>query len=74
MAGRHPCLSVVPACSEDPTYGGERGCINDVVERFGPWPEHDFYVSGSPSMVRATLGTVLGLGVPQQRIRYDALV
>jgi NAD(P)H-flavin reductase/hemoglobin-like flavoprotein len=74
MAGRYPGLCVVPACSDDPTYGGEQGCVNDVVERFGPWPEHDFYVSGSAPMVRATVGTVLNLGVPHARVRYDALV
>jgi NAD(P)H-flavin reductase len=73
LSARYPWLSVVPACSEDEGYVGERGAINDVVERYGPWNEHDFYVSGSPAMVRGTLGTLSRLGVPASRIRYDAL-
>jgi NAD(P)H-flavin reductase len=28
-----------------------------VLERYGPWAEHDFFVCGAPGMVRATLGT-----------------
>jgi NAD(P)H-flavin reductase len=73
LAGRYPWLSVVPACSEDPTYSGEQGRINEVVERFGPWPDHDFFVCGSPAMVRATLGTLAGMGVPSLRVHYDAV-
>jgi NAD(P)H-flavin reductase/hemoglobin-like flavoprotein len=73
LSARHPWLSVVPACSEDDGYVGERGQITEVLERFGPWAEHDFYVCGSPSMVRATLGTLSRLGVPAARIRYDSL-
>jgi len=73
LAARYPWLSVVTACSDDLTYPGERGDINDVVERYGPWAEHDFYVSGSPAMVRATLGTLARMELPPMRIRYDAL-
>ncbi|AGL21577.1 globin [Actinoplanes sp. N902-109] len=72
LAARYPWLSVVPACSEDPTYPGERGTIPDVVARYGPWNEHDFFVAGSHAMVRATLGTLAGLQVPAIRIKYDA--
>jgi len=73
LAGRYPWLSVIPACSDDPTYWGERGNINEVVERFGPWSEHDFYVCGSPPMVKGTLGTLARLGLPHSRVRYDAV-
>jgi ferredoxin-NADP reductase len=34
--------------------------------------EHDFFVSGSPNMVRGTLRSLSQLKVPQTRIRYDA--
>jgi NAD(P)H-flavin reductase/hemoglobin-like flavoprotein len=71
MAGRYPWLSVITSCSEDPTYDGERGDICDVVERFGPWQEHDFFVCGSPPMVRATLGSLARMDVPTDRIHYD---
>jgi NAD(P)H-flavin reductase/hemoglobin-like flavoprotein len=73
LAGRYPWLTVVPACSEDPGYVGERGPINEVVERYGPWSDHDFFVCGSAEMVKATVGSLAGLGVPARRVRYDAL-
>ena len=53
LAGAYPWLSVVPACSEDLDFSGEQGNINEVVARYGPWQDHDFFVSGSPGMVRA---------------------
>ena len=52
LASRWPWLSVVVACSEDPTFPGEIGPINEVVERYGPWPDHDFFVCGPPPMVQ----------------------
>jgi NAD(P)H-flavin reductase/hemoglobin-like flavoprotein len=71
LSSRYPWLSVVPACSDDPTYAGERGDVSEVVERFGPWPDHDFYVSGSPAMVESTLWVLARMGVPPAWIRYD---
>jgi NAD(P)H-flavin reductase/hemoglobin-like flavoprotein len=71
LAARYPWLSVVPACSDDPTYSGETGNIADVVLRYGPWAEHDFFVSGSPAMVRATLRILAEQQVPPERIKYD---
>lgn len=73
LAARHSWLSVVPACSDDPTYPGEQGLISDVVERFGPWPDHDVFVCGTPGMVRAILGMLPRMGVAQTRVRYDAI-
>jgi NAD(P)H-flavin reductase/hemoglobin-like flavoprotein len=72
MAGRFPWLSVVTACSNDTAYDGERGNICDVVERFGPWPDHDFVVCGPHGMVKATLGTLAGMQVPAGRIAFDS--
>lgn len=72
LAARYPWLSVVPACSEDPTFVGEQGKIAEVASRYGPWQEHDFFVSGSPAMVRSTLRTLAELQIPQVRIKYDA--
>ena len=73
LSARYAWLSIVPCCSDDPGYLGERGPVNEVLERFGPWADHDFYVCGAPAMVRATLGTLSRLGVPQSRINYDSL-
>ncbi|MEH1124670.1 globin domain-containing protein [Micromonospora sp. CPCC 206061] len=72
LAARHPWLSVVPACSDDKSFTGEHGNINDVVARFGPWENHDFFVSGSAVMVKHTLRTLAEMQVPAVRIKYDA--
>src|SRR6266511_448526 len=72
LAARYPWLTVIPACSADAGYSGERGMIADVVARYGPWGEHDFFVSGSPAMVKSTLRTLAELQVPAIRIKYDA--
>jgi NAD(P)H-flavin reductase/hemoglobin-like flavoprotein len=72
LAARYPWLSVVASCSEDPTFPGEQGNISDVVARYGPWNEHDFFVSGSGSMVRATLKTLAEMQVPSIRVKYDS--
>jgi NAD(P)H-flavin reductase/hemoglobin-like flavoprotein len=72
MATRHPWLSVVPACSEDPGFPGERGNICEVLSRYGPWADHDFFVSGPAPMVRSTLRTLAELQVPAVRIKYDS--
>ena len=73
LAARYPWLSVVPACSEDPSYPGECGLINDVVARFGPWEQHEFFVCGPPAMVRATTRTLAELAVPSVRVHADPL-
>jgi NAD(P)H-flavin reductase/hemoglobin-like flavoprotein len=72
LAASYPWLSVVPACSNDINYTGEQGNINEVVARYGPWKDHDFFVCGSPGMVRSTLRTLAEMQVPAMRIRYDA--
>ncbi|MBB5871150.1 NAD(P)H-flavin reductase [Allocatelliglobosispora scoriae] len=72
MAAAYPWLQLVPVCSADPGWGGEEGLISEAVTRFGPWQEHDFYVSGSPPMVRSTLRSLTELQVSSMRIRYDA--
>lgn len=72
LAARYPWLSVVASCSDDRDFVGEHGDISDVVGRYGPWRDHDFFVSGSPTMVRATLKTLAEMQVPAIRIKYDA--
>jgi NAD(P)H-flavin reductase/hemoglobin-like flavoprotein len=72
LAARYPWLSVVTACSDDEGFGGEHGNISDVVARYGPWSDHDFFVSGSGMMVKATLKTLAELQVPSIRIKYDS--
>jgi NAD(P)H-flavin reductase/hemoglobin-like flavoprotein len=72
LAGRYPWLSVVPACSQDDGFAGEKGNIAEVVERFGPWETHEFFVCGSPAMVKSSLRMLAALKVPSVRIKYDA--
>ncbi|GAA2601046.1 FAD-binding oxidoreductase [Dactylosporangium fulvum] len=71
LAARYPWLSVVAATSEDPESPGEHGNISEIVGSYGPWQEHDFFVSGSAAMVRATLRTLAEMQVPAMRIKYD---
>lgn len=74
LAARYPWLSVVAAVSEDPDAPGcEQGTAAEVMSRFGPWNDHDFFVSGSSTMVRTTLQNLSELQVPMTRVRYDSL-
>ncbi|SDY15803.1 NAD(P)H-flavin reductase [Micromonospora pattaloongensis] len=72
LAAHYPWLTIVPACSDDPGFPGEHGNVSEVVGRYGPWNDHDFFVSGSSQMVKATLRTLAELQVPSMRIKYDA--
>ncbi|GAB7049169.1 globin domain-containing protein [Catenuloplanes indicus] len=71
IAAAHPWVSLVPACSRDASFDGEHGNVSEIVGRYGPWNDHDFYVAGSTEMVRATLRTLAALDVPRSRIRHD---
>ncbi len=73
LAARFSWLSVVPACTDEPSYGREKGNVSDVMERLGPYPDHDFYVCGPPEMMGATLRALRRMEVPASRIRYDAV-
>jgi NAD(P)H-flavin reductase/hemoglobin-like flavoprotein len=72
LATGYPWINVVPVCSHDPGWGGEEGTVAEALQRFGPWREHDFYVSGSPGMVRTTLRQLAQMQVPHIRVRYDS--
>jgi len=72
LAARYPWLSVVPACSSDGAFTGEHGNISDVVKRYGPWDNHDFFVAGSAAMVKDTLRVLAEMRIPSTRIKYDA--
>jgi NAD(P)H-flavin reductase len=73
LAARYPWLSLVPACSHARWFTGERGNISTVLGRYGPWKGHDFFISGPPGMVRATLQKLTDSGVPAERIKFDPL-
>lgn len=72
IAANYPWLTIVRAVSHEPEFLGERGTIPDVLSRHGPWRDHNFYISGSPAMVTATVNRLTEMAVPASRIRFDA--
>jgi NAD(P)H-flavin reductase len=73
LVAAHPWLALTRAVSDDSGFpDAVHGNVAEIVAERGPWPEHDFYVSGSPTMVTATLRTLTGMNIPSTRVRYDA--
>ncbi|MFF2305529.1 globin domain-containing protein [Streptomyces sp. NPDC058128] len=68
----HPWLSVRPVVDDGPV-GLLSGGIPQAVREFGPWHTHDAYLSGPPGMVRSSLDTLVGIGIPTHRIRHDSI-
>ncbi len=71
LARRDPLLDVVQVVSREPTYGGVRGSLPDVVAQHADWSAYDVVVSGSPSLIQATVRKLSDRGVPASRIYYD---
>ncbi|MEV5703615.1 globin domain-containing protein [Actinoallomurus sp. NPDC052274] len=72
LADERPRLHLVPVLSEEPGCGGARGPVSDVLDRFQDWSGHDVYVAGPAGMVSRTVTNLQRLGVPAERIHYDA--
>ncbi|MFI9239070.1 globin domain-containing protein [Streptomyces sp. NPDC053079] len=68
----HPWLSVRPVVSDGPTLGLS-GQLPQVVRKYGPWNAYDAYLSGPPGMIRSSVDTLVGIGIPSDRIRHDSL-
>ncbi|MBL7257174.1 FAD-binding oxidoreductase [Paractinoplanes lichenicola] len=62
LAQRHPWLTVTRAVCD----------VAELVASHGPWPDHDFYLSGPPTMVSTTLRRLESSRVPVSRIHFDA--
>jgi NAD(P)H-flavin reductase/hemoglobin-like flavoprotein len=73
FAARHPWLSVVPVCADDPFFAGETGEVSEAIERYGPWPDHEFFICGPPAMTGAMLRLLSTMDVPPSMVQYDAL-
>lgn len=72
LADAHPWLNAVPVVEDETdTSGAEGGTVADAVTRHGAWPDRTVLVSGSPTMIRATVGRMLVAGTPLDRIVYD---
>ncbi len=72
LAAMNSWLTVVPVVSEEASFDGEQGQLPDAVARRGSWSDHDVFVSGSPAMTRATVARLAAIGVPADRVHFDA--
>ncbi|WP_414168567.1 globin domain-containing protein [Streptoverticillium reticulum] len=68
----HRWLCVRPVVSDGPTRGLS-GQLPAVVRKYGPWHAYDAYLSGPPEMIRSSVDTLVGIGIPSHRIRHDEL-
>ncbi|MFI9307746.1 globin domain-containing protein [Streptomyces triculaminicus] len=68
----HRWLMVRPVISDGPTLGLS-GQLPQVVRKYGPWNAYDAYLSGPPGMIRSGVDTLVGIGMPADRIRHDSL-
>jgi NAD(P)H-flavin reductase len=65
-------LRVVGVCEDDPLDPEVApGTLPEAVVRTGDWSGHDVLLSGSPSMIRATVSALLVDGTSLDQIRYD---
>jgi predicted ferric reductase len=73
-AGGHPGLRVVHVLSRPgQSWSGETGHLDGEKVRAycGPVEGKSFYVCGPPGMVRALLGVLESMGIPDRRIRLE---
>ncbi|MEU1331105.1 globin domain-containing protein [Streptomyces sp. NPDC005865] len=62
----HPWLAVRPIVDH-------RAQLPDAVREYGPWDEYDAYLSGPPGMIRNGVDALRDIGIPDGRIRHDAI-
>jgi NAD(P)H-flavin reductase/hemoglobin-like flavoprotein len=71
MAAQWPWLTVTPAVSGEPGYGGETGTVADVAGRRVRLADHDAYICGSAAMTTATVNRMQSLGLPRNQIYVE---
>ncbi|MFJ3922427.1 globin domain-containing protein [Streptomyces sp. NPDC090022] len=64
----HPWLSVRPVVGD-----GLAGQLPQAIGEHGPWNSYDAYISGPPGMIRSGVDALKRIGIPEGRIRHDAL-
>ena len=66
-------LRVVPCVSDEASRTSQvaTGTAVDIALQHGPWPDHEFYICGSPDMVRATRTAVLEAGAPPELVHVE---
>ncbi|WP_323179154.1 globin domain-containing protein [Streptomyces sp. NBC_00320] len=70
MSQRHHWLTIRGAVSDE-YIPGIRGSLPDVLTEYGPWYQHDVYLSGPAQMVIASTETLTLGGTPPDRIHHD---
>ncbi|MFI1092049.1 globin domain-containing protein [Streptomyces sp. NPDC020917] len=70
MSQRHHWLSVRAAVSHERIAGLE-GSLPQVLGEFGPWYQHEAFLSGPVDMVTQAVNTLARQGIPQDRIHFD---
>ncbi|MEV6735258.1 globin domain-containing protein [Streptomyces sp. NPDC051364] len=70
MSQRHHWLTIRGAVSDE-YIPGIRGSLPDVLTEYGPWYQHDVYLSGPAQMVIAATETLTLGGTPPDRIHHD---
>jgi NAD(P)H-flavin reductase/hemoglobin-like flavoprotein len=72
LTAAHPWLQVTPCVSVETGWGdGIRDTAVAAALAAGPWPDHEIYVCGSPSMVRGTVDGLRAGDVPDGRIHFE---
>ncbi|MFG2293187.1 globin domain-containing protein [Streptomyces sp. NPDC048603] len=64
----HPWLSVRPVVGD-----GLAGQLPQAVGEHGPWNSYDAFISGPPGLIRSGVDALKRIGIPGERIRYDAV-
>ncbi|MDJ0383944.1 globin domain-containing protein [Streptomyces sp. G-G2] len=64
----HPWLSVRPVVCD-----GLAGQLPQAAGEYGPWNSYDAFISGPPGMIRSGVDALKRIGIPGDRIRYDAV-
>ncbi|MEJ8646063.1 globin domain-containing protein [Streptomyces sp. MS1.HAVA.3] len=70
MAQRHHWLTIRGAVSHE-HIPGIRGSLPEVLAEYGPWYQHDVYLSGPAPMVISARETLTLNGTLTERIHYD---
>ncbi|MGK5543261.1 globin domain-containing protein [Streptomyces sp. URMC 127] len=70
MAQRHHWLTIRGAVSDE-YIPGIRGSLPDVLAEYGPWYQHEVFLSGPTQMVVSAKETLTLGGTPPHRIHHD---
>ncbi|MGQ4511154.1 globin domain-containing protein [Streptomyces sp. DW26H14] len=70
MSQRHHWLSVRAAVSHERIAGLE-GTLPQVLAEFGPWYQHEAFLSGPVAMVTQARATLTQQGIPPEQIHFD---